>query len=57
MELVWNYYREISASGLPGGLVHYFDESSQSIYLSGGGLSTRLSDVPGGHWGEAAPGE
>lgn len=57
MELVWNYYREISAPGLPGGLVHYFDESSQSIYLSGGGLSTRLSDVPGGHWGEAAPGE
>lgn len=57
MELVWNYYRRVTAPGLPGGLVHYFDETSQSVYLSGGGIATRLADVPGGHWEEAAPGE
>lgn len=57
MELVWNYYRKVSTPELLGGVVHYFDKSSQSLYLSGGGVATRIADVPGGHWEEAAPGE
>ena len=52
MELSWDYYRELVPSG--GGLgsvVHYFDESAQSLYLNSSGvLISDSGEVPEGHW-------
>lgn len=53
--LVWDFYRAVPAAGL-GGTVHYYDEESQSLYLSEG-LATRVATVEDGHWGEAVPGD
>ena len=51
--LVWDFYRSVEgASGL-GGVAHYFDEDSQSLYLKGGNLTTQAANVPEGHWKDA----
>lgn len=51
--LVWDFYRSVEgASGL-GGVVHYYDESSQSLWLSSG-IKTNLADIPEGHWETAS---
>lgn len=54
MTLDWEFHREIAASGASlGGCVHYFDESAQSMYLTGGKLMARTGEVPFGHWATA----
>lgn len=53
--LIWDFYRTIDAGPAElGGVVHYYDEASQSLYLDAG-LVTRLADIPEGHWEDAAP--
>lgn len=51
--LVWDFYRKVEGAQGLGGVVHYHDETAQSIYLNGG-LSTRLESVPEGHWRESS---
>ena len=46
--LVWDFYREVG-SGRLGGVAHYYDKESQSLFLRNG-VSTRLSTVPDGNW-------
>jgi len=47
--LVWDFYRSVDGVENLGGVVHYFDETSQSLYLSSG-LKTDVAVVPEGHW-------
>lgn len=47
--LVWEFYRSVDGVENLGGVVHYFDEMSQSLYLSSG-LKTNVAGVPEGHW-------
>lgn len=51
--LVWDFYRTVDGATDLGGVVHYYDEMSQSIYLSSG-LKTDVAGVPEGHWENAA---
>ena len=47
--LVWDFYRVVdNAQGL-GGVIHYLDESAQSLYLNEG-IVTTVASVPEGHW-------
>lgn len=50
--LVWDFYRSVDGVENLGGVVHYFDEMSQSLYLSAG-LKTDVALVPEGHWDSA----
>lgn len=51
MELTWDFYRELAPNGATlGGCVHYFDESAQSLFLSGGALKTKTCLPEFGHW-------
>lgn len=50
--LVWDFYRETGASGVVGGVVHYYDEAAQSLYNSNG-LNTQVSEAHEGHWSSA----
>lgn len=50
--LVWELYRETGASGVVGGVVHYYDEAAQSLYNSGC-LKTQITEAPEGHWANA----
>ena len=52
--LVWDFYREVGsdANAHVGGVVHYYDEASQTLFLNGG-LKTRTADVDAGHWEES----
>ena len=54
--LVWDFYRKVedtSASNL-GGVIHFYDEMSQSLWLpASGGLMTNIADVEDGHWKNA----
>jgi predicted ester cyclase len=47
--LVWDFYRTVDGASNLGGVIHYYDEMSQSIYLSSG-LKTDVAGVPEGHW-------
>lgn len=49
--LVWKFYRQISSdvNAKVGGVVHYYDEWSQTIFLNGG-IKTQTAEVPEGHW-------
>ena len=47
--LVWDFYTQISDTGLPGVTVHYFDTCMQDIYFDNG-LQTNVGEVPEGHW-------
>ena len=50
--LVWEFARaQPTADGLTG-VVHYYDEESQSLYLNGG-LSTKTAHVELGQWDDA----
>ena len=52
--LVWDFYRAVDGADDLGGVVHYYDETSQSIYLSSG-LKTDVAGVSEGHWKDAEP--
>lgn len=47
--LVWDFYREVAGPSGLGGVSHYYDEMSQSIWLSTG-IMTNIAEVPEGHW-------
>lgn len=51
MSLVWDFYRDIGTDTdvKVGGVVHYYDEVAQTLFLNGG-LKTRTETVPYGHW-------
>lgn len=51
--LVWDFHRQVEGVTSLGGVSHYFDEDSQSLYLNGG-LVTRVASVPDGHWSSSA---
>lgn len=51
--LVWEFYREVGATGVVGGVIHYYDETVQNLYNSGG-LQTQQTKAPEGHWEEAS---
>ena len=53
--LVWDFYRTVEGAEGLGGVVHYYDEMSQSIWLSNG-MSTSVAKIPEGHWGTTDPG-
>ena len=50
--LVWDFYRAVDGAENLGGVIHYYDEMSQSIYLSSG-LKTDVAGVSEGHWEDA----
>ena len=50
--LVWDFYRSVEGAVNTGGVVHYYDGMSQSMWLSSG-VQTALSPVPEGHWKDA----
>ena len=52
--LVWDFYRAVDGASDLGGVIHYYDEMSQSIYLSSG-LKTDVAGVSEGHWEDAEP--
>ena len=52
--LVWDFYRAVDGAEDLGGVIHYYDEMSQSIYLSSG-LKTDVASVSEGHWEDAEP--
>lgn len=47
--LVWDFYRSAEGSQSLGGVIHYLDEASQSLYLNRG-IATTVASVPEGHW-------
>lgn len=47
--LVWDFYRATDGAQGLGSVIHYLDESSQSLYLNGG-IATTVASVPEGHW-------
>lgn len=51
MSLVWDFYRQIGndTNVKPGGVVHYFDETAQTLFLNEG-LKTRMTEPIGGQW-------
>ena len=51
--LVWDFYRSVEGASELGGVVHYYDESSQSLWLSSG-IKTNLADILEGHWETAS---
>lgn len=55
--LVWEFYRAVEGATDLGGVVHYYDEFSQSLWPSGSGLKTSIAEVEEGHWRSSVPGE
>ena len=47
--LVWDFYRAVDDADDLGGVIHYYDEMAQSIYLSSG-IKTDATSIPEGHW-------
>lgn len=47
--LVWEFYRQVEGAEGLGGVAHYWDEDSQSLWLSSG-IKTNVASVPEGHW-------
>lgn len=54
--LVWDFYRQVEGAEGLGGVAHYWDEDSQSLWLSSG-IQTNVASVPEGHWETAEVGE
>lgn len=50
--LIWTHLREVEGATGLGGVVHYYDEEAQSLYLNGG-LATVVTTVNEGRWNEA----
>lgn len=55
--LVWDFYRQVEGAKGLGGVVHYWDEMSQSLWLSPSGIKTNIADVTSGHWEDATIGD
>lgn len=55
--LVWDFYRVAEGATDLGGVVHYYDEFSQTLWPSASGLKTSIAEVEEGHWKSAVPGE
>ena len=55
--LVWDFFRVVDGAEDLGGVVHYYDKASQSIWPTEDGLKTSLADIPEGHWYSATPGD
>lgn len=53
--LLWEEPVELSESGDIGGLLHYYTESAQALFLEGTDLVTRLMTAPEGNY--SAPGD
>lgn len=51
MSIVWDFCRQIGndVNAKVGGVVHYYDETAQTLFLNGG-LKTRLSTPTNGQW-------
>ena len=47
--IIWDFYRVVDGVNGLGGVVHYYDEMSQSLWLSSG-IKTNVAEVPEGHW-------
>lgn len=47
--LIWDFYRSVEGVQGLGGVVHFYDEMSQSLWLSSG-IKTNLANIPDGHW-------
>lgn len=47
--LVWDFYRSVEGAQGLGGVAHYYDEMSQSLWLSSG-IKTNVANIPEGHW-------
>ena len=58
MSLVWDFYRDIGTDVdvKVGGVVHFYDQEAQSLFLNGG-LKTRTCTVKDGQWETAAMSE
>ena len=54
--LVWEFYRKVEGAEGLGGVAHYWDEDSQSLWLSSG-IQTNVASVPEGHWETSEVGE
>jgi hypothetical protein len=54
--LVWEFYRQVEGAEGLGGVAHYWDEDSQSLWLSSG-IQTNVASVPEGHWETTEAGE
>lgn len=52
--LIWDYHRVVNSYGNLGGVAHYYDEDSQSLWLSSG-IKTNVANIPQGHWKTATP--
>lgn len=52
--LIWDFYREIGndTDAKLGGVVHYYDEQAQDLFLNEG-MKTRLTNPVGGSWESA----
>lgn len=53
MTLQWDFYRKVTSADSLGGCIHYFDTTTQSLYLSGGEIKTKTGEVEDGHWEES----
>lgn len=52
MPLIWDYYRNAGTVSSTGAVVHYYEESAQSIYLQNG-IATKITRVDDGHWSDS----
>lgn len=52
--LIWEYSRKVDDAKNLGGVVHYYDEMSQSLWLDNG-IQTNIADIPHGHWKTSTP--
>lgn len=50
--LIWTHLREVDGTTGLGGVVHYYDEEAQSLYLNNG-LATSITVVSEGRWMDA----
>lgn len=50
--LVWDFYRSVDEAKGLGGVAHYFNEESQSLYLNNG-LATKTALIEKGKWQDA----
>ena len=56
MALTWDFARQISDSGTPGGTTSFFNEEMQSLFLKDGMIQTGVGTVEEGHWQDSVAG-
>ena len=54
--LVWDFYREVNGPSELGGVSHYYDEMSQSLWLNSK-IMTNVAKISEGHWETSEIGE